>query len=37
MSSSNATAKAATNSGDGKLSGLMTWIDERFGDLALGR
>jgi ubiquinol-cytochrome c reductase cytochrome b subunit len=30
MSSSNATAKAATNSGDTKLSGLMTWIDERF-------
>jgi ubiquinol-cytochrome c reductase cytochrome b subunit len=30
MSSSNATAKAATNSGGGKLSGLMTWIDERF-------
>ena len=30
MSSSNATAKAATKSGGGKLSGLMTWIDERF-------
>ena len=30
MSSSNATAKAATKSGGGKLSGLTTWIDERF-------
>ena len=30
MSSSNATAKAGTKSGDGMLSGLTTWIDERF-------
>jgi ubiquinol-cytochrome c reductase cytochrome b subunit len=30
MSSSNATAKAATKSGGGMLSGLTTWIDERF-------
>ncbi|MBK7902843.1 MAG: cytochrome bc complex cytochrome b subunit [Proteobacteria bacterium] len=30
MSSSNAADKAATKSGDGKLSGLTTWIDERF-------
>ena len=30
MSSSNAAAKAATKSGGGMLSGLTTWIDERF-------
>ena len=30
MSSSNATAKAATKSGGGMLSGLTTWIDDRF-------
>ncbi len=30
MSSSNAAAKSATKSGGGKLSGLTTWIDERF-------
>jgi len=30
MSSSNAAAKTATKSGGGRLSGLTTWIDERF-------
>ena len=30
MSNSNAAEKAATKSGGGKLSGLTTWIDDRF-------